>query len=63
MGRENAIVATDVGATREIVDSSNGILLDRPTVGGIADAMRNILEMPAGRLDALNFTSLDRARG
>lgn len=62
MARGNAIIATDVGATRELVRPGNGILLNWPTAEGIAEAMRTITGMDAAGLGRLKATSLERVR-
>jgi glycosyltransferase involved in cell wall biosynthesis len=61
MARGNAIIATDVGATRELVDSSNGFLIARPTPGLIADAMQKLLGAADGVLLGMKSSSIARA--
>jgi glycosyltransferase involved in cell wall biosynthesis len=63
MARGNAIIATDVGATRELVDSSNGFLIARPEVGLIANAMRCVLAADETALLGLKASSIARAAG
>ena len=62
MARGLMIVATDVGATAEIVDASNGILLAGPKPAAIADAMRRVMSMPASEVMQCKSRSLARVR-
>jgi glycosyltransferase involved in cell wall biosynthesis len=62
MARGLMIVATDVGATAEIVDSSNGILLAGPEPAAIADAMRRVMSMPTAEVMQRKSCSLARVR-
>jgi glycosyltransferase involved in cell wall biosynthesis len=61
MARGLAVIATDVGATAEVVDASNGELLDAPHVPAIAGAMRRMIERPSLELDAMKAASLARS--
>lgn len=62
MARGLMIVATDVGATAEIVDSSNGVLLAGPEPLAIADAMRSIMSMSDGDVMQRKARSLARVQ-
>jgi glycosyltransferase involved in cell wall biosynthesis len=62
MARGLMIVATDVGATAEIVDSSNGILLSCPAPAAIADAMRRVMAMSSAEVMQRKSQSLARVR-
>lgn len=62
MARGLAIIATDVGATAEWVDETNGFLLPSPRGNYLAAAMRMILAMPSAELHRLQIASLAKAR-
>ena len=62
MARGLAILATDAGATREIVDSRNGILIDRPRPAVIAEALKRLIGESGPRLDAMKWESLERSK-
>lgn len=62
MARGLAIIATDVGATSEWVDESNGVLLAAPDVPGLYRAIRRFVDMPAAELHTLQLTSLKKSR-
>ena len=52
MASGNAIVATDVGLTRRLVDESNGILIPSPSAtGALAKAIKWMLGHPTETLD------------
>lgn len=61
MARGNAVIATDVGATRELVDDQVGVLIDRPDVRLIAEAVSEVAGMDVGRLQQLKAAALARA--
>lgn len=46
MAAGNAIIATDVGLTRRLVDESNGILIPSSNASALADAMIWMLKHP-----------------
>jgi glycosyltransferase involved in cell wall biosynthesis len=60
MARGLAIVATDVGATAELVDSANGLLLSVPRTGEISGAMRRMISMSDHEIMTLKRGSLAR---
>jgi glycosyltransferase involved in cell wall biosynthesis len=60
MARGLAIVATDVGATAELVDSANGLLLSGPRTGEISGAMRRMISMSDHEIMTLKRGSLAR---
>jgi len=62
MARGLAIIATDVGATREIVDRANGVLIPFPTIAGIAGAMQSFINAPSVEIDQMKLASLQRSR-
>lgn len=62
MARGLAIIATDVGATREWVDDTNGVLLARPDPRQIAQAMARLLSISSDEINALQRVSLAKAR-
>lgn len=62
MARGLAIIATDVGATSQLVDSTNGILLPHPNPKLIAAALHNVTSMSLSQLHNLKSSSLEKAR-
>jgi glycosyltransferase involved in cell wall biosynthesis len=62
MARGLAIIATDVGATAEWVDQTNGVLLPLPCRSDLPDALAAFLSMPAAQLHRLQLASLTKAR-
>jgi glycosyltransferase involved in cell wall biosynthesis len=62
MARGLAIIATDVGATAEWVDDTNGLLLPSPSASDLAAAIRTFLAMPSSELHRLQMASLAKAR-
>lgn len=62
MARGLAIIATDVGATSEWVDKSNGILLPTPHVAGLYRSIRHFVDLPAAELHTLQLASLKKTR-
>jgi glycosyltransferase involved in cell wall biosynthesis len=62
MARGLAIIATDVGATREWVDAANGVLLPSPDSLALAQAMDRLLSISRAEIGALQQASLVRAR-
>lgn len=61
MARGLAVIATDVGAVRSMVDASNGIVLEHPDPWRIADAIERLLQSADGKLMAMKQASLDKA--
>lgn len=61
LARGLAVIATDVGAVRSMVDASNGIVLDRPHRRRIADAIERLIQSPEEVLVSMKQASLDRA--
>jgi glycosyltransferase involved in cell wall biosynthesis len=62
MARGLAIIATDVGAVRLMVDSDNGILMPHASAQLIRQAMEHIVELPAAELVSLKEASLRKVR-
>ena len=60
MARGLAIIATDVGATRELVDESNGQLIPELTVGALQSALLEMSALADQALDAMKRASLRR---
>lgn len=63
MARGLAVIATDVGATREIVDGSNGVLLSSVSVEPLRAAILTMASMGPRELDSMKSASLGRATG
>lgn len=62
MSRGLAIIATDVGATAEVVSEKNGILLDSPSIDRIADAIQEISRVTPEAMLAMKRCSLNKIR-
>lgn len=62
MARGLAIIATDVGATREWVDENNGVLLASPAAPSIARALTQLNTLPQSTLADLQLASIRKAR-
>jgi glycosyltransferase involved in cell wall biosynthesis len=58
-----AIIATDVGAVRELVDESNGRLLPAGDAAALSSALEELLGLPEERLQELKRASLERVSG
>lgn len=61
MARGLAVIATDVGATREIVDEDNGILLPEARPAGIEAAIRSFVAWSDDALERKQRVSLEKA--
>lgn len=61
LARGLAVVATDVGAVRSMVDASNGIVLGRPDPDAIVEAILRLIAAPEESLQAMKRTSLAKA--
>lgn len=61
LARGLAVIATDVGAVRSMVDASNGIVLERPDPNAIAEAILRLIAAPEGLLQAMKQASLAKA--
>jgi glycosyltransferase involved in cell wall biosynthesis len=61
MARGLAVIATDVGASSELVDPSTGILLPEPRPELIANAIREIVSMPEAQLERLREAARAKA--
>lgn len=57
-----AVIATDVGAVGQQVDSANGWLLERPMPAGIRAAMEAAVELPVEALMRKKKSSLEKVR-
>lgn len=60
MARGLAIIASDVGATSEVVDSSNGILMPVVNVESLRDAILTMNSISPTKLDSMRCASLER---
>jgi glycosyltransferase involved in cell wall biosynthesis len=60
MARGLAIVATDVGATRELVDDENGQLIPALTIGALQSALLTMTTLADDDLDVMKQASLRR---
>jgi glycosyltransferase involved in cell wall biosynthesis len=60
MARGLAIIATDVGATREIVSAQNGKLISKLTVGTLKLTLQAMTELSDRDIDAMKQASLDQ---
>lgn len=61
MARGLAVIATDVGAVRSMVDAENGIVLDRPDPAAIAGAIGMLAKASDEQLMAMKRASLAKA--
>jgi glycosyltransferase involved in cell wall biosynthesis len=57
-----AIIATDVGATQELVDESNGTLIPAGNAGSLQSAMLKAIAQDSVSLTRLRLRSLEKAR-
>ena len=60
MARGLAIIATDVGATRELVDDGNGQLIPKLSIGALREALQAMVELSDQDSDAMKGMSLRR---
>lgn len=61
LARGLAVIATDVGAVRSMVDETNGIVLERPDYRRIADAIGRLVQCPEEVLTAMKQASLNKS--
>ncbi|MEM6253258.1 MAG: glycosyltransferase family 4 protein [Cyanobacteria bacterium P01_D01_bin.156] len=57
-----AILATDVGAVRLLVDSKNGVLLPKVSIPSIIQGVDRLLDQSENQLKKMKQTSLDRVQ-
>jgi glycosyltransferase involved in cell wall biosynthesis len=62
MARSCAVIATDVGAVSELVDSSNGVLVPSNDTEALKSAILSILNTSNCKLETLKQASLDRVQ-
>ena len=60
MARGLAIIATDEGATRELVDDGNGHLIPTLTIGALQSALQEMSALSDQDLNAMKVASLRR---
>ena len=60
MARAMPILVTDTGATRELVDAENGLILQKNDVQNLMQAMRTMIQMDHSQFGMLSAASLDR---
>ena len=60
MARAMPILVTDVGATLELVDPSNGIILPKRDPEALATAMQQMIELPDEQFTRLSIRSLEK---
>jgi glycosyltransferase involved in cell wall biosynthesis len=63
MARGLPILVTDVGATRELVDSSNGVIIPKRDPQAIVRELRRLRDMPSASFAALGAASREKAAG
>ena len=57
-----AILATDVGAVRLLVDTNNGILLSKVSIFGLSRGINHLLRLQSNQLQAMKQASLNRVQ-
>lgn len=57
-----AVISTDTGATRLLVDAKNGHLLPEVSIPGLETVMRDFLNKPAEEIEAMKQTSVSRIK-
>lgn len=62
MARAMPILVTDTGATRELVDAENGLILQKNDVQNLMQAMRTMIQMDHSQFGMLSAASLDRVQ-
>lgn len=62
MARSLPVLVTDVGATRELVDDSNGKIIAKRNPAGLAADIRRFLELPPHVLVQLGYSGYLRAK-
>jgi glycosyltransferase involved in cell wall biosynthesis len=62
MARSLPVLVTDVGATRELVDESNGRIIAKKDARGLAARILELIEMPEHSLHALGRAGYERAK-
>jgi glycosyltransferase involved in cell wall biosynthesis len=60
MARGLAILATDVGAVKALVNEDNGVLLESVSVEGIVQALNHFNSMPASSLNSMRINSQEK---
>jgi glycosyltransferase involved in cell wall biosynthesis len=62
MARRLPILVTDVGATREMVDASNGFIIPKQDPGHLADRLIELADMPPAQRAAMGDASWQRVQ-
>jgi glycosyltransferase involved in cell wall biosynthesis len=62
MSRGLAIICTDVGANRVMVNADNGWLIDQVTISKISERLQNVLDLDTNKLIQMGAVSLDKVR-
>jgi len=57
-----AIIATNVGATNELVDSENGWLINAPNIFEIENAIKNAIKISTENLQKMKHASLEKVK-
>jgi glycosyltransferase involved in cell wall biosynthesis len=60
MARAMPIIVTDTGATLELVDETNGIIIPKNDPQALAKAMQTMLQMPPNHFQSLSRSSLQK---
>lgn len=63
MARSRPILVSDVGATAELVDATNGYLLEKGDVDALHRAVLDLAAAPSERRRSMELASWERARG
>lgn len=60
MARAMPVIVTDVGATRELVDEQNGLIIEKQDVADTMRAMQQMMDLPAAAFAELSRHSLEK---
>jgi glycosyltransferase involved in cell wall biosynthesis len=62
MSRGLAIICTDVGANRVMVNEENGWLISKVSVAEIAEQLQNVLDLNQVKLNEMGLKSLNKVK-
>jgi glycosyltransferase involved in cell wall biosynthesis len=62
MSRGLAIICTDVGANRVMVNEENGWLIDHVSISEISQRLQNVLDLDQRKLNQMGSTSLEKVK-